>query len=961
MWNALFGSDEDASMDPATAAKVLYGAGEEPDAMTMLLGRLTTLLERLGEADHARKQWEEKARRLEDTNQKLTYELEYSTDAQMRERIKDLTAMNAALTSVKTTLEKEVETKEARVVEQETVVQELETKVELLGEDHAARLAELEKLVACKEETDREIQRLCRSLDQKVAEIASLSATMEATAREHELAMVTFQTTSESEMADLCAQQLLVHEEDQAKLAAASHDLAELRATVATLEADLASHTHTEAELRQHLAHAQAQCVAVTHELDAEKIKLADAQAKIHRLEMDHAAMKQLQSTWKEDAIRQLTEQVQGTQEELSRMMELNLELSERNVALEEELNGPNPALDHAQEHIQALEDELEAWRSTVARNDEVWTQSLAAERAAAQTNAAHVATLEAALQELEASLELETKTRDELEAQAAHWRQSLEDQQQQTNALAAARRADSDAHAAEVAALQEAVRAEQLAKDKEVLALHATLVQDNEQLRAQLAEAAARDAELADLRGIVAELQASQAAWHVREADLTAALNALRQEATGHVDAAAQLAAMQTHVSALEQAAAEKEAEVATLRQQIANTQAFVEECEETALDWERKHDAVTVELEAAAAQSRTLADAVTALEADKAATLVRMAALEGDVVGRDAQHADALAACTAEHESAVAELNCRLAEYTNTVARLQQQLAATESAATAAQEQADATAKAAADTLTLRDELFAAHEECERLRQAEKAAVAAKTAVETSGEAEKARLLAMLDQGKQAFSVLKAKHTQMLDEFRSVADEKAAWQARLEAAELSAEAESRQLRRELAAAQKMLSDVHASANLSSEQLEEHIRELQHQMHLRENKFESETEELLEEIASLNGQLTEMQVQNNVLSARSHRLARDLSQFMDLPPEDAVLIANPNTPNLWELLATGMEQLKSDLEVASTYASNLDQLDGAENLQDATFSNFSPSNVSQDVTFEALRPVGVQ
>ncbi|EQC39649.1 hypothetical protein SDRG_03080 [Saprolegnia diclina VS20] len=999
MWNALFGSDDDM-MDPTHpggAAKVIYSAGEEPDAMTMLLGRLTTLLERLGEAEHARKLWEEKARKLETVNQKLAYELEYSTDAELRGRIEDLTAMNTALTTVKATLEKEVETKEARVHAQDSVVKELEAKVSDLDESHAARVAELDELVVTKEETDREIQRLCRSLDQKAAEIATLTRDIKASAAARDEERAALEAASDAEKASLIAQYDRVQEEDQVKLATAANELAQLHATVAQLEAQLASLTQVEATLREYLAQAQAHVEHMTTELNTEKAKLAEAHSKIHRLEMDHAALKQLESTWKEDAIRKLTEQVQGTQDELSRMMELNMELTEHNVALEEELGAPNPALDHAQEHIQALEDELEGWRTTVDANNAVWTTSLEKEQATVLAQAQHIAQLEVAVSELETAFDHQSDSlraqMQALEAQANEWRQRLEAQTtewtdvqaEMAAAHAAEIRARDDAHAAQVTSLQDTIASIQLAKDKEVLALHAALVQEKEALRTQLDEALASavsvsataelETENAQLLESIASMKEAEGQWRAREASMEASLEAMARQASDSAIAkeqehAASLAALNDELAST---IAAHEAKVTTLQEQIANTQAFLEECEEAALEWERKYDRVYDDLQTSAAHGLALTDAVAALEADKAATAAHIAALETDASAKDQAHVELqanLASLATCHEASVAALQAdhttQLSVRDLTIDELQSRLQTMEMEAnqSAANDLAAAQSKAAIEIRALQTELFAAHEECERLRAALSTADSTKSAAEAAMteafEAEKARLLGMLDQGKQAFQVLKTKHTQMLDEFRVVSDEKSTLsseiQAQLDAAQRVFDAEKRQLQHELAATQKMLSDVHASANLSNEHLEEHIRELQHQMHLRENKFESETEDLLEEIASLNGQLTDIQVQNNVLSARSHRLARDLSQFMDLPPEDAVLIANPNTPNLWELLATGMEQLKSDLEVASTYASNLDQMDGNDNLQDASFSAFSPSNASQDLASSSYR-----
>lgn len=71
--------------------------------------------------------------------------------------------------------------------------------------------------------------------------------------------------------------------------------------------------------------------------------------------------------------------------------------------------------------------------------------------------------------------------------------------------------------------------------------------------------------------------------------------------------------------------------------------------------------------------------------------------------------------------------------------------------------------------------------------------------------------------------------------------------------------------------------------------------------------------------------QVAEVQAENNILSARAHRLTQQLSQFTELPAEDVLADSQSQTPDLWELLSSGMEQLKADLELASKYAASID------------------------------------
>ncbi|POM77450.1 Myosin-like protein [Phytophthora palmivora] len=92
-----------------------------------------------------------------------------------------------------------------------------------------------------------------------------------------------------------------------------------------------------------------------------------------------------------------------------------------------------------------------------------------------------------------------------------------------------------------------------------------------------------------------------------------------------------------------------------------------------------------------------------------------------------------------------------------------------------------------------------------------------------------------------------------------------------------------------------------------------------------------------------LNVKLAELQAENNVLSARAHRLTQQLSQYTDLPEDDELAAAGQGqTPDLWELLSSGMEQLKADLELASKYAASIDasSVDGGIGDESFTVAN---------------------
>ncbi|KAF1772736.1 hypothetical protein GQ600_13944 [Phytophthora cactorum] len=91
---------------------------------------------------------------------------------------------------------------------------------------------------------------------------------------------------------------------------------------------------------------------------------------------------------------------------------------------------------------------------------------------------------------------------------------------------------------------------------------------------------------------------------------------------------------------------------------------------------------------------------------------------------------------------------------------------------------------------------------------------------------------------------------------------------------------------------------------------------------------------------------LAELQAENNVLSARAHRLTQQLSQYTDLPEDDELAGAGQGqTPDLWELLSSGMEQLKADLELASKYAASID----ASSVDGGIGTNHSQSQTSAE------------
>ncbi|CAI5745638.1 unnamed protein product [Peronospora destructor] len=121
-------------------------------------------------------------------------------------------------------------------------------------------------------------------------------------------------------------------------------------------------------------------------------------------------------------------------------------------------------------------------------------------------------------------------------------------------------------------------------------------------------------------------------------------------------------------------------------------------------------------------------------------------------------------------------------------------------------------------------------------------------------------------------------------------------------------------------------------------------IDRIVHENSLLRDELEQLAQARLEETNAhdvLRVKLAELQAENNVLSARAHRLTQQLSQYTDLPEDDELAAAGQGqTPDLWELLSSGMEQLKADLELASKYAVSIDASSVDGGIGDESFTN---------------------
>ncbi|CAK4267113.1 unnamed protein product [Aphanomyces euteiches] len=1080
MWSALFGSDEDTSGQQADQPEhdKLYGAGDEPDAMTMLLGRLTHLLERLGEAEYSKKKWEEQARKLERANQELKYQLDNSTDPQLRERIDDLVAMNEALKEVKVTLEKDLESKEGAVRQQVETIAQLEEKMASLVSESESLSINLELL---KESTEQEIERLKHNSDKQAEELA------------HAL----IQCRELQAGRDIDAHKLHQLEQDhRASLEKVHHEYSVQIQNHQT-------HQQVELQLRQELVTYQELRKQAAEEAEAERLKVQEVVHQLKQLEdeLHKKSAIESQAQWKEEAIKSLTHQVQSAQKELSRTMEMNLELTNQNAWFEEQIQqyqALQGELESANENARYYKSHFNALQAEKDTNQRMWEELLESERTLGQQRLLEIEELKTALNSAQSAGESSKAVVESIQVESENMRaqvgqltseiQSLDQQwtEKYDNAIAETTNAkyllscheeqmkrltlQNESYQEEIESLKYSIENSQQPtlspEDQEIIDMHESLLEEREQLRTEVEMSRSeieqlkhtlvitqenmsalveensatneqllaletekdqlldehaiayrhledaihqKDITLDEFQTKLAMAENKLAEWEAKSADNISKIAQLEQTINDlqHQNSSLEasqdqwtqineekeqleneIASIKSHFEETKQILlSEKEnltakltnqtEEIESLKQQIHNSEEFAQECEATALEWEEKFDQIYNEL---ASVKHSMEQAQSEAADEKNVLLQELESLKRS------------STIALENESKkVEESQFELLEYQEKAEILQsecdelrqtiQQLLSTKDETQNGKAQLEVEIQRLKDLLNheqtqktvevmqLQARLEAALTESEHSRnvsvaneaRAQQLEIALKAKKEESVQlrSENQHLLSTLENGKTVYEVLKGKHQQLLDEVQastSTVDEKESQikqlTVQINKQNEEHERERAELLKELASSKKMLENVHASSEMSSQNLEDHIRELQEQMHSNNNKFESETEELLEEIASLNGQLSELQVQNNVLSARAHRLARDLSQYVKLPADDMALVLNPNTPNLWELLANGMEQLKSDLEIASTYAANLDQMDTMDNLQDGNFSFGSSADNSQEIVF---------
>lgn len=229
----------------------------------------------------------------------------------------------------------------------------------------------------------------------------------------------------------------------------------------------------------------------------------------------------------------------------------------------------------------------------------------------------------------------------------------------------------------------------------------------------------------------------------------------------------------------------------------------------------------------------------------------------------------------------------------------------------------------------------------DAEMLRVSESESVVARNALTAELEHykhEMGRMQHLLQQAESEKSSLEGQASQLY----SLEEERSQIIAQLQQAQqdcVRLEESHRELESTLDKSKQFCEDLSARCEESTSQMQEYAKKIQedsqHEIYrlMRANEgLQGELERFAQaryrEASAeeeLHLHIAELQAENNVLAARAHRLTQQLSQFTELPEEDRLADSQSQTPDLWELLSSGMEQLKADLELASKYAASID------------------------------------
>lgn len=250
-------------------------------------------------------------------------------------------------------------------------------------------------------------------------------------------------------------------------------------------------------------------------------------------------------------------------------------------------------------------------------------------------------------------------------------------------------------------------------------------------------------------------------------------------------------------------------------------------------------------------------------------------------------------------------------------------------------------ATARLQEENSRIQPELHQLRVDAEQLRISESESVLAKNALAAELEHYKhevGRMQHVLQQTESEKSALEGQASQL----HSLEAERSQVIAQLQQAQQDyacLEESHRELESSLDKSKQFCEDLSARCEESTSQVQEYAKKIQEDSQNEIYRLMRANEGLqgeLERFAQaryreasaeeeLHLHIAELQAENNVLAARAHRLTQQLSQFTEVPEEDRLADSQSQTPDLWELLSSGMEQLKADLELASKYAASID------------------------------------
>ncbi|CEG35282.1 uncharacterized protein PHALS_09409 [Plasmopara halstedii] len=240
----------------------------------------------------------------------------------------------------------------------------------------------------------------------------------------------------------------------------------------------------------------------------------------------------------------------------------------------------------------------------------------------------------------------------------------------------------------------------------------------------------------------------------------------------------------------------------------------------------------------------------------------------------------------------------------------------------------------------------------ECENLRQAHNESTSAMKRSQHELEQIRAQLAAMQQEKYSLETELgqlrglndeKAHLIQTMDEYKRVNQRLEGTNRELEGLLQKSKAYCEDLSRE---SDKKVSRIQEFARHVEQEARDEIDRIVNENNMLRDELEQLAQARFDETNAhdeLRVKLAELQAENNVLSARAHRLTQQLSQYTDLPDDDELAAAGQGqAPDLWELLSSGMEQLKADLELASKYAASIDasSVDGGIGDDSFTVSN---------------------